>query len=688
MYSSLLLAFALSAFVSGSPLHVTRTDPCAIISNTTWLKPSKIHSCLSHFSFNTTLRDNVVDVLSKTFDQFHASTKFHLNMPEPFKDLTIDILGELQRIKQLTYSSDFELHQDISRTVKRLGDGHAGYANYCYDSLFVTYLPFPLAVLAQPGNEDVQNIHIVPEASEIATMVFGRGALKIWHSALGRNLSDFDGARIVSIGGKDPWDVVDAYAAASGSYQSKTTRQNNFFSSYQLQGYRMGDFAESALPIWGDSVSLTLVRNGTSTEETYDVPYLSRKESGTVNFTNAKELWANNCRPTRSTNGQSYVDQVSRKKGKTVTGAEVVSPDDPYSSPARFQRDPIIPQVYRGRRLAVSSLINDGPQLDMTLPEHMIATGNVSGTGDMNWFVLKDRKTAVLRLLSFSGDFPALQQNVLDGIDAVKSAGASRLLIDVTNNGGGIVCLASWLHRVLAGPEPELDFQPGMNGSVRAQELPKKIVDAIVNNRTGLSATELLNSLYKPSEWKNINNKTFPTDYNWLDPGVEVQINGVADTFSQSMGDTCLPFDIEPPKSRPFEFENIAIMSDGRCGSSCSLFSILMHVRHKVKTVVVGGKPGTSQQYCGIVGGQSSNFALMDSELKTFELKNDSLAPPDFLTNSLQGIVWRLAFSPSDSSTFEEFKSHPAQYAFPLLPSTVNNPNALWKDVTRRLWQE
>ncbi|CAE6430353.1 unnamed protein product [Rhizoctonia solani] len=223
MHSPLLLALGLSTLVSGSPLHVTQADPCATISNTTWLKPSEIHSCLSYFPFNATLRDNIVDVLSKTFDQFHTSTKFHLNMLEPFKDVTIDILGELQRIKQSTYSSDFELHQDVSRTIKRLGDGHAGYANYCYDSLFVTYLPFPLAILAQPGNEDVQNIHIVPEASEIAMKEFGGGALKIWHSALGRNLSDFDSARIVSINGKDPWYMVDAYAAVSGGYQSKTT---------------------------------------------------------------------------------------------------------------------------------------------------------------------------------------------------------------------------------------------------------------------------------------------------------------------------------------------------------------------------------------------------------------------------------------------------------------------------------
>lgn len=34
------------------------------------------------------------------------------------------------------------------------------------------------------------------------------------------------------------------------------------------------------------------------------------------------------------------------------------------------------------------------------------------------------------------------------------------------------------------------------------------------------------------------------------------------------------------------------------------------------KTVVVGGKKDTPQQYCGTVGGQSTDFSTMDTEVK------------------------------------------------------------------------
>ncbi|CAE6460664.1 unnamed protein product [Rhizoctonia solani] len=679
-----LFAAALSSAVlsSGSPLESRQLDPCARIVNQAWSKPSEVGSCLSSFPFNATLRDNIADVLSKTFSQFHTSTNFHLNMPDPFTDDTIDLLGELRRIKKTTYKSDFELHRDISTTVKRLGDSHAGYVNYCYDSIYSTYLPFPLAVLARPGSQDVQNIHIVPEASEVVTNEFGAEAVEAWQAALGgRNLTEFNGAQIVSINGRDPWATVDTYAATAGGFQAKTTRQNGFFASYALWTYNMGGFAQLALPPPNDTVSLTLIRNGTTTQETYNVPYLSRLGSETVGFTDAQSLWSNNCLPTRKTNGGLSSNAALASKMKTVAGLQSTDEEDPLGQPAKFQKSPIIPPVVDGRRETFASLVYDEPQ-DISLPEHLSPTGSVGGYGPVDWHMLDDGKTAVLWLASFDGRSIEIRKAILNGLNAVKAKGAQRLLIDVTNNGGGQICTASFLHRVLAGPQPGLDVQPGLDGSVRAQDLPQKIVAKIVAG--GLPEGDT--SYYNPSNYKGAIGTEFAANFNWLDPPIQMQVNGVSDKFSKKIGDTCLPFWQTPPTTQPFEFENIAIMSNGRCASACSLFSILMRTKYNVKTVVVGGKPGTTQQYCGVVGGQSLSFVPLNVELKSLGLKNDTLAPPDFLTNSYQGITWKLAYSPSDPSSFEEFKSHPAQFAFPLLPSTVNNPRAIWEDVSKRLW--
>ncbi|KAG8736916.1 hypothetical protein FRC10_008767 [Ceratobasidium sp. 414] len=661
MRNTLIFGFPVAALASVVP---RATDPCQSIAGKPWVKPSQVNACLSYFPFDAKLRDNVVDVVSKTFTQFHTSTSFHRNMPSPFQDDTVDLLGELSRIKRTTYKNDYEVHKAVSGQVKRLGDGHAGYLNFCYDSIYLTYLPFPIAVLATPEYPKVQNIYVVPEASEVATTAFSADAINAWESALGRKLAAFNGAQIVKIDGQDPWTYIDNLAAHSGGYQARTTRQNGFFASYSGSAYRMGEFAQLSWPPQKDSLKLTLVRKGKTQREEYNVPYLSQPGAA---FTDAKSFWANFCVATASTNGSPNSASSTSSSSLSKNETQHLAAQDPYSQPARFQTDPIMPVVEGGKKLLVSSLVLDGPESNVELPPHLLPGVSLSSVGPMDWYMLDDGKTAVLHLSSFSGQFGALQQGVLDGLQQVKSKGATKLLIDL-----------------LAGPAPGLDKQPGFDGSVRAQALPMKIVSKIIANNAGVDPGR--NLLYNPLSWKNANGQPFTSTFNWLSPSINAQVNGISDKFSQKIGDFCLPFALTPPATKPFEFQNIAILTNGRCASSCSLFSITMATKYNVKTVVVGGRPKTTQQYCGVVGGQSTNLVTMHNEVNTVGLTNDPLAPGNFLTNSYQGLTWKLGWSLLDRNAFEEFKSHPAQFTFPLLPSTVNNPKALWTDVSKRLW--
>jgi len=258
-------------------------------------------------------------------------------------------------------------------------------------------------------------------------------------------------------------------------------------------------------------------------------------------------------------------------------------------------------------------------------------------------------------------------------------------LVDVSNNGGGYICVASWLHRLLAGPQSGPVPQPGFDSTVRVNDLNQAIVKKIVS--TGVDVEQEL--LYQPTHHAYANSTGyFPEDYDWLAGAKEVTINGRKDKFSQRLGNDCNPFDLEPPAEKFFDLANIAILGTGSCASSCSLFSINMVENYGVKTVVYGGKPGVQQQYAGIVGGQSINYVTIDSEVKTVDLKSHALAPPDFITDSYQGITFRLGFSKKDPSKMEEFVSHPAQYSIALTTKTVNNPVALWNDVASKVFKK
>ncbi|KAG8766775.1 hypothetical protein FRC15_006130 [Serendipita sp. 397] len=132
--------------------------------------------------------------------------------------------------------------------------------------------------------------------------------------------------------------------------------------------------------------------------------------------------------------------------------------------------------------------------------------------------------------------------------------------------------------------------------------------------------------------------------------------------------------------------ENIGIVNNGRCASSCAIFTTTMVKKEGVRIAVVGGRQLMPQQYTGTVGGQSTSFTVLDSEIKSTLLKKHALAPPDFIGNAYQGLTWRLGFGLKNPSNPEEFENHQATDAFPLTVDTVNRPEALWKDLTKRWW--
>ena len=43
------------------------------------------------------------------------------------------------------------------------------------------------------------------------------------------------------------------------------------------------------------------------------------------------------------------------------------------------------------------------------------------------------------------------------------------------------------------------------------------------------------------------------------------------------MADQCQPFDMDPPEEALFDPKKTVIVSNGRCASSCSLFSVSSH---------------------------------------------------------------------------------------------------------------
>jgi hypothetical protein len=158
----------------------------------------------------------IIEVLNKTL-AFHTSVNYQIQAPEPFADdVHEDLHADLARISGQKYRSDFELHLDLSRTFKRLNDGHCIWINRCYvrfhvffvtryslylscrmvcpipflfiyltfassAALFLNFLPTPLVLLTD-GN-GYQNVHIAPEAFAVVSAEFP-DQIDIWQKSL------------------------------------------------------------------------------------------------------------------------------------------------------------------------------------------------------------------------------------------------------------------------------------------------------------------------------------------------------------------------------------------------------------------------------------------------------------------------------------------------------------------------
>ncbi|KAK7005599.1 hypothetical protein R3P38DRAFT_3326167 [Favolaschia claudopus] len=613
-------------------------DPCAAIAGKKWVSPQEARACMFSFPVDQDRKSSLIETVNKTL-AFHTSVNYQKYVHE-------DIHADLARIRATSYHSDFDLHLDLYNSFRRLNDGHCRFIS--------AYLPTPLALLT--AEDGTQQVHIAPEAFSIASAEFP-DQIEFWQASLDGNLkgqlASLSGAKVLLINGHNPFVAVNQNAEITGGYQAFSTRQNSFFSSYSRGAkgwsYVMGNFAQLVHPLT-DSVQMTIQRPNSSTVEQVTLPYRARIGSTVRNFTDSESYRTNMCRNVTATNGFNFYDLLTQQETASLPSA------------AYFEQQPMLD--HEDRKHPMNVMLDALPLTDVELPEELLPLPIAlnQSYSVAQFYMLSDNITGVLALGSFSAaNFTAFMGSLLDGLQELKSQGASRLIVDVTNNGGGYICIAHWLHRILVGPKNTTEPQAGLYTCARAGTLAQTIVEKI--NKGG-DPEEVLS--YNPSQWRNSSNLPFSVQSHWLRPTVNLTINGHEDAFSPRLGAECQPFEMTPPEEGLFEPENIVIISNGRCASSCSLFSITMAKHEGVKTVVIGGQQNAMQQYCGIVGGQSTHFTEIDTEIKSTHLKNHTHAPPDFVL----GITWRLAFGIHNPAEPEEWQDHPADFNLPLTLKT------------------
>lgn len=162
------------------------------------------------------------------------------------------------------------------------------------------------------------------------------------------------------------------------------------------------------------------------------------------------------------------------------------------------------------------------------------------------------------------------------------------------------------------------------------------------------------------------------------------------------------------PPPAVFLPENIVLLTDGTCGSTCTLFSYLMILQANVSTTVIGGRPvpGVMQSIAGVEGAQvfpltaissaaAAALALCPPERQAEMAASDlaviaeGYAIARGATPSNPGAVnGKNAFARSDAETPLQFLWEPGNCRIWYTAEMVRGPERVWERVVDATWIE
>ncbi|KAH7351211.1 hypothetical protein BKA65DRAFT_605684 [Rhexocercosporidium sp. MPI-PUGE-AT-0058] len=216
---------------------------------------------------------------------------------------------------------------------------------------------------------------------------------------------------------------------------------------------------------------------------------------------------------------------------------------------------------------------------------------------------------AVLSMLSFSPSYPIEFQSVIQTlISDAKAAGKTKLVIDLSSNGGGNILTGYDAFRQLF-PHIVQDgfsrlreheaFKIMSTGISRysanfstASEYSKDYFahGSVLNYRYDLNVTDNKFSTYEDKFAPHISNGDEYT--NLLRWDLNDPTTTVNDVWG--LGETITGYGNRQNFTQPFAAEDIIMVYDGYCASTCTLFSDFMRVQAGVKSIAMGGRPNTS----------------------------------------------------------------------------------------------
>ncbi|GBB92251.1 hypothetical protein RclHR1_01990023 [Rhizophagus clarus] len=633
-------------------------DGCANIHNTfkggaNSFSFSDIKACYESFAFDDKRRSDTIDTMKKLFNGFYVFTDQAKEQPPQGLDYkAIDIVAEIDNLSQKTYANDLEFSTDATNLVTQMKDPHTIYFPICYTRFAFTQR---LALYATASQDGTHTIKIFKDSIE----------------------SQNDDCEVVNIDGVAAIDAITQFAR-DNVFVSKDlgVRFNMALASLALQNGtyilqpRSSQFTlRMVLP---DKETTTYdLKCGTNTKT------ITRNWEGVINnpddlnkFTDANSYWENFCanppadeknqpqqpkspsdvQPVRNVGKEpvaASTTSTSRKNKRTKSKAKK---SNEHSCNVAYPIDPLTVNPDLLKSLSPSVNI-DKLAFDAKIAQFYMLDNNV-GAAVLATYDIGNEVSVDSLLNTFS--------NLQTGFKKLADNGAKKLVLDMSNNEGGLTVISHFVNALLFP-----NTNPSMPTDFRLNDIVKGAI---------LKATNDSNSIFNFGGYLTVDEKEFNDVNEFLaSKFIDNDISDINGFFTASQS------------SFPWKSSDMIMLTNGYCGSACSSTSLLFAELHGVKSVAVGGFPNTQLSFSSFPGGQA--FVLDDPLKRGFDLKTDfnSLGldnepdfPKDMPTNTVLTFTVRKAFSTINPDQVLEYSFIPSTNHIFFDESSIRDPSKLW----------
>ncbi|CAO2651399.1 Nn.00g039690.m01.CDS01 [Neocucurbitaria sp. VM-36] len=522
------------------------------------------YDCLTSVPFNSAVATRFVDYINTTV-QFQSTLAYLKNPPSEYQQPAVNVLAGLQSIKNNVtkgvYKNQYQFEIDLQHLLYQTHDAHL-YLTAGITAAFSFLAPFSITA-ASPDGKALPKVYITND------IIKSRN--ESWTPSPIKTINDQDAVEYLGkVASLNSFGGLEAHAD-----------WNQLFAmpGLNIRGERsIWDGYINFFP--GDEIKL-VVENGTDYLDywlaLYNEPYATGPLTTGGDFYNYFVLGL----LPDSFNASDGFYNAAYAVNETSTDSD--------TTPAANSWREITYEAYPDPDVAQDGLA-------------LLADGVVSG------YFLRDVGAAVLSLPSFGqtgysiGNFSSA---VSYFIGNVTEANLTRVVIDLQQNTGGTVELAfSTFKRFF----PDID--PFAASRRRSHQLGNTLGEAYTAYFNDLEIDDPSYEDFVADEWvitSRLNAATGQNFTSWAEYYDPNQANG--DSFSlnerynlssyvfdAALFEGWIPWGYTPENpaddGRPFDAENIVLLTDGACSSTCALL-VEMFTQAGVKTIVAGGAPTT-----------------------------------------------------------------------------------------------